>query len=43
MALPMRFPKRTIVLMILAMLSFLWMYWQTHRAAPHSDPLELGP
>jgi hypothetical protein len=32
----MRFPKRTIVLMILAMLSFVWMYWQTHRSAPQS-------
>ena len=32
----MRFPKRTVVLMILAMLAFVWMYWQTHRAAPQS-------
>lgn len=46
MAPVMRFPKRTIVLMILAMLSFVWMYWQTHRAAPHSvqtHPVELAP
>ncbi len=23
--------------MILAMLAFGWMYWQTHRTAPQSD------
>ena len=40
----MRFPKRTVVLMILAMLAFVWMYWQTHRAAPQSaQPVELVP
>jgi hypothetical protein len=26
----MRFPKRTVVLMILALVAFLWMYWRTH-------------
>jgi hypothetical protein len=41
----MRFPKRTIVLMILAMLAFVWMYWQTHRAAVQSgqEPLKAHP
>lgn len=39
----MPFPKRTIVLMILAMLAFVWMYWQTHRAAPQSVPVKAQP
>ncbi len=30
----MRFPKRTVVLMFLAVLAFVWMYWQTHAAPP---------
>jgi len=41
-----RFPVRTIVLMILATLAFVWMYWQTHRAAPQSaapQPVEIVP
>ncbi|MBS1153859.1 MAG: hypothetical protein H6Q89_5557 [Myxococcaceae bacterium] len=41
----MRFPTRTLILMVLAMLAFGWMYWQTHRAAPQStpDPAEAAP
>lgn len=26
-----RFPTRTIVLMILALLSFAWFWWKTHQ------------
>lgn len=29
----MRFPKRTLVLMALAVLAFCWMYWRTHFGA----------
>ena len=41
----MRFPKRTVVLMILAIFAFGWMYWQTHRAAPQSagEPVRAHP
>jgi hypothetical protein len=28
-----RFPLRTLVLMILALASFVWFYWNTHRPA----------
>lgn len=28
-----RFPTRTIVLMILALLSFVWFFWKTHQRA----------
>ncbi len=31
-----RFPTRTLVLMAMALLAFVWMWWQTHRAVtPH--------
>lgn len=33
-----RFPTRTLVLMGLALLAFLWMYVQTHRSAPPPTP-----
>jgi hypothetical protein len=26
-----RFPKRTLILMLLAVLAFFWMWWATHR------------
>ncbi len=29
-----RFPTRTLVLMVLTLLAFGWMYWQTHLNAP---------
>jgi hypothetical protein len=36
-----RFPTRTLVLMALALLSFGWMYAQTHRPAePPPQPLK---
>ncbi len=28
------FPTRTLVLMVLALLAFGWMYWQTHSRTP---------
>lgn len=44
----MHFPKRTVLLMILAVVAFGWMTWQNHRAAPRSPPVnahavELAP
>lgn len=46
----MRFPTRTLVLMVLTLLAFGWMYWRTHlsrSAAPTpaiTVPVELvGP
>ena len=30
----LRFPTRTLILMILAVLAFCWMYWRTHFGAP---------
>ncbi|MEW5739054.1 MAG: hypothetical protein AB1938_09010 [Myxococcota bacterium] len=29
-----RFPRRTLVLMVLALLAFVWMWIQTHRPRP---------
>ena len=39
----MRFPKRTLVLMILAMLAFAWMFWRTHDPAREPAALEVPP
>jgi hypothetical protein len=42
----LRFPTRTLVLMALALLAFVWMWVQTHRAAPLQPPLRatvVGP
>lgn len=33
---PRRFPPRTVFLMILALIAFVWMWWTTHR--PHPPP-----
>lgn len=41
-----RFPTRTLVLMLLALVAFVWMWLQTHRATPVADviPVEVsGP
>jgi hypothetical protein len=35
-----RFPNRTLVLMVLALLSFAWFWWQTHRV-PAEVEIEL--
>jgi hypothetical protein len=35
---PRRFPLRTIVLMVLTLLTFGWYYWQTHDARRHAQP-----
>lgn len=37
-----RFPVRTLVLMILALLAFIWMWVMTHRARPQRMS-PLGP
>ncbi|HZN92598.1 MAG TPA: hypothetical protein VFB81_07825, partial [Myxococcales bacterium] len=29
-----RFPLRTLILMVLALASFVWFYWNTHRTPP---------
>jgi len=29
-----RFPLRTLILMVLALASFVWFYWNTHRSPP---------
>ena len=39
----MRFPKRTLVLMVLAVLAFGWMYWRTHAGAAQTAPLKAHP
>ena len=31
---PPRFPLRTVLLMVLALLAFLQLFWRTHRPAP---------
>ncbi len=36
----MRFPKRTLVLMVLAVVAFAWMYWRTHFGAAQSTPVQ---
>jgi hypothetical protein len=35
-----RFPLRTLVLMVLALLAFIWMWWNTHGAVrpPRAEP-----
>ena len=35
-----RFPLRTLVLMILALASFAWFYWNTHQASGRPPPQE---
>ena len=39
----MRFPNRTLVLMIAAMLAFFWMYWQTHVQPVRILPVSAHP
>jgi hypothetical protein len=36
-----RFPMRTLVLMVLALLSFVWFWWQMHRVPPAPVQIEL--
>lgn len=37
-----RFPTRTLVLMVLALLAFVWMYLQTHKPAASANvPVEI--
>ena len=36
-----RFPTRTVVLMVLALISFVWFYIQMHKAKPASAAAEL--
>lgn len=40
---PRRFPLRTLLLMILALIVFARMWWITHRAAPRPPPSVTGP
>lgn len=35
------FPTRTLVLMVLALASFVWFFWKTHSRAP--GPLTVTP
>jgi lipopolysaccharide export system protein LptC len=35
-----RFPTRTLVLMVLALLAFAWMWLQTHRTAQQQAAVE---
>ncbi len=34
----MRFPTRTLVLMVLTLASFAWFFWRTHDRAPAPRP-----
>ena len=36
----MRFPKRTLILLVLALLAFCWMFWRTHFGAAQTAPLK---
>jgi hypothetical protein len=38
-----RFPRRTLILMILALLAFVWMWWRTHRLPSRREPFEVVP
>jgi hypothetical protein len=46
-----KFPTRTLVLMVLALLAFAWMWWQTQHlrqtpapaAGPHALDVEILP
>ena len=38
-----RFPKRTLILMILALLAFLWMWWATHRLPARAPAVRIVP
>ncbi|MDX2015335.1 MAG: hypothetical protein SFW67_34400 [Myxococcaceae bacterium] len=39
-----RFPTRTLVLMVLTLVAFVWFWLQTHRrSAASSDPLRVTP
>lgn len=38
-----RFPRRTLVLMVLALGAFLWMWIQTHRAPRPAAPTGSEP
>ncbi|MEW6431858.1 MAG: hypothetical protein AB1730_10150 [Myxococcota bacterium] len=38
-----RFPRRTLVLMVLALVAFLWMWAQTHRAPRPAAPAGSEP
>ena len=40
---PRRFPLRTLLLMILALIVFARMWWITHRTHPPSPPSVTGP
>jgi hypothetical protein len=40
---PRRFPLRTLLLMILALIVFARMWWITHRASPRPPPSVTGP
>jgi len=40
---PRRFPLRTLLLMILALIVFARMWWITHRAHPPRPPSVTGP
>ncbi|HEY1908450.1 MAG TPA: hypothetical protein VGG91_20535, partial [Myxococcaceae bacterium] len=41
---PRRFPLRTLLLMVLALIVFARMWWITHRAsAPRAPPSVTGP
>ena len=39
----MRFPTRTLVLMVLTLLAFGWMYWRTHLSGAKPAPVDGGP
>jgi hypothetical protein len=40
---PRRFPLRTLLLMILALIVFARMWWITHHRAPRPPPSVTGP
>jgi hypothetical protein len=37
----LRFPTRTLVLMVLTLLAFGWFWWQTHRVSATPVQIEL--
>jgi hypothetical protein len=38
-----RFPTRTLVLMTLALLSFVWFWWRTHQVQNAPPPAPVQP